>query len=469
MAHRRRHWPRVLAGVASTMVLLVTGAAAAGAALYDRLDSNISSVNVDDQLAPRKATTPTPTEPMNILVMGSDTRKGEGNDKKYGNARNAGIEGARSDTTMLVHLSADRDRALAVSIPRDSLVTLPVCKTPKGERLGGYLGRFNEAFDIGGPGCTLKAVEELTGLYVDHFVVVDFNGFKQMVEAVGGVDVCLEEAVDDVHSGLKLPAGRSTVTGEQALAFVRARESLGDGSDIQRIQRQQEFISSVIRKLASAEVLANPVKMYRLLDAGTAALTTDPQLASLDAFREIAETLRDMRPEDVTFATVPHFYNADGATVSWDEQKSKAMFDALANDQPWPTPATTPDGQDPLTVAPSDIDVVVVNGTDAPGYASMVAQDLSDEGYNVVATRSSRKNTTTTTLRYDPNHAEAARTLGYAAGATDTEIRSGQGPRMVLTVGSDYGGVQSVIVKRKKPDKFDTAAPKTADTSVCVS
>jgi LCP family protein required for cell wall assembly len=468
MTVRRRRWPRVLAGIASTFVLLATGAAAAGAVLYDRLDNNINTLDTTDQLGSRPVKEIAPTEPINVLVMGSDSRTGKGNNKKYGNANNAGIEGQRSDTTLLFHISGDRTRALGMSIPRDSLVTLPMCKNKQGQQQGGYTGRFNEAFDVGGPGCTIKAVEELTGIYVDHFVVVDFNGFKKMVDAVDGVEICLEEPVNDYHARLNLPAGRQTISGEDALAFVRARETLGDGSDIQRIQRQQDFISSMIRKVTSAGVLTNPIKLFNLLDAGTKSLTTDQNLSDLQSIQAIAESMVDIRPSDITFVTVPFVYNSDGSTVSWDQAKADRMFKAIINDKPWPEPPTVPPGQDPLTVPPQDIDVVVVNGTPRSGFATTVAQELQAQGYNVVGTRSSDKDIAATKLTYTAPQAESARTLAYAAGATQTKVKSGQSTTLILKVGDDYTGITPVVTKKKK-DPLDTSAPKTADTSICVS
>jgi LCP family protein required for cell wall assembly len=458
----------VLAGIASTLVLLATGAAAAGAVLYNRLDSNITSLDTTDQLGTRPVTKADPTEPINILVMGSDSRTGKGNNKKYGNANNAGIEGQRSDTTLLFHISGDRTRALGMSIPRDSLVTLPMCKNPQGQQQGGYVGRFNEAFDVGGPGCTVKAVEELTGIYVDHFVVVDFNGFKSMVDAVGGVEVCLEKPVNDYHSRLNLPAGKQTISGEDALAFVRARESLGDGSDLQRIQRQQDFISSMIRKVTSAGVLTNPIKLFNLLDAGTKSLTTDQGLSELSNIQDVAESMTGIRPSDVTFVTVPYVYNADGSTVSWDQAKADRMFKAIIRDQVWPEPPTVPAGQSPLTVPPQNIQVLVVNGTPTAGFANVVAEDLTKQGYTVVGTKSSKTDSATTTVSYGASSAEAARTLSYATGATESTVTNRQDGVLVLTVGTDYSGIAPVVTKKKK-DPADTSQPKTADTSICVS
>ena len=468
MAARRRRWPRVLAGIAAPLVLLAAGAAAAGAVLYDRLDDNIVGIDVSDQFTdPRPTKAADPTEPMNVLVMGSDTRDIKGS-KKYGNSNNAGIEGQRSDTTLLFHISGDRTRILGMSIPRDSLVTLPMCKNSQGQMMGGYTGRFNEAFDIGGPGCTMKAVEELTGIYIDHFVVVDFNGFKDMVDAVGGVEVCLEESVDDPNSGLKLPAGKQDISGEDALAFVRARETLGDGSDLQRIQRQQDFISSMIRKVTSTGVITNPIKLFNLLDAGTKSLTTDKQMSNLSVIQDIAESMTGIRPSDVTFVTVPYVYNADGSTVSWDQAKADRMFKAIINDQPWPEPATVPAGQTALTVPPSDISVLVVNGTPQDGFGNIVATDLQQQGYTVAGVRGAKTNSPTTSVSYGAADAEAARTLSYASGATDSTVTERADGVLVLKVGDDYSGIKPVVTKKKK-DPLDTSAPKTADTSLCVS
>lgn len=465
-AKRRRRWPRVLAGIASALVLIATGAAAVGAVVYQRLDNNIGVIDATDQLGVRPTKPAEPTEPFNVLVMGSDSRDIKGS-AKYGNATNAGIEGQRSDTTLLLHVSGDRTRVTGMSIPRDSLVTLPMCKNRQGQMQGGYTGRFNEAFDIGGPGCTVKAVEELTGIPVDHFVVVDFNGFKDMVDAVGGVEICLEKPVSDYHARLELPAGKQTIKGETALAYVRARESIGDGSDIQRIQRQQDFISSMIRKVTSAGVVTNPIKLFNLLDAATKSLKTDAGLSNLREVQGLAQSMTSIRPSDVTFVTVPFSYNSDMSTVSWDQAKAQKLFSAIINDSQWPPPPTTPEGQEPLTVAPQDISVVVVNGTPTANFGNKVAKQLQAQGYTVAGVKSSEQNIPETTLAYAADDAEAARTLAYAAGATVTEVKAGA-RTMVLTVGSDYTGIKPVTVKRKK-DPNDTSSPTTANKSICVS
>ena len=201
-----------------------------------------------------------PQEPLNILVMGSDTRAGEGN-----NIDNLTGLGQRSDTTILIHLSADRKRAYGISIPRDSLVTRPDCKDADGEIVpGGTDVMWNEAFNLAGPGCTISQFEQTTGVPVDHHVVLDFQGFQDMVDAVNGVQVCIPETVDDRAHGIYLEAGTREISGKEALSYVRQRYAVGDGSDIGRLKRQQAFMSAMANKVVSAGTLANPVTLVRV-------------------------------------------------------------------------------------------------------------------------------------------------------------------------------------------------------------
>ena len=175
---RRRRWPRLVAAVLAFAVLAMTAVGAGVNLLLGQLSGNITAIDISDQTGETAAPTLVDEEtgsytPLNILLMGSDTRQGKGN-KGYGKA--GVITGARSDTTILLHVSADRQSAIAVSIPRDTLITLPDCKKSDGSSGGGYQARFNSAIEIGGPGCTIKAVEEMTGLDINNFMLVDFGG-----------------------------------------------------------------------------------------------------------------------------------------------------------------------------------------------------------------------------------------------------------------------------------------------------
>ncbi|MDQ1247216.1 MAG: LytR family transcriptional regulator [Actinomycetota bacterium] len=447
MATRHRSIPRVLAGVASAIVLIFTGLAGAGAVAFRSLDNNITT----QTLAGIGTATPSaadfqPGEPLNILVMGSDNRSSLGTGD-YGDPTE--IEGARSDTTILVHIAADRQSALAVSIPRDTVVDIPSCPRFVDGPSMPVTDRFNEAFNIAGPVCTVKTVEKLTGAKVDHFVIVDFNGFKGVVDALDGVEVCLKQPVDDPLSGLKLPAGTSTVKGEDALAFVRARYTLGDGSDLGRIERQQAFLASALRKATSLGVLANPITTYRVLDEATKSLTTDESLSSLNDLTALALSLSDMKPSDVTFVTLPTFYNDDGATVSPDPALTAPLWQAIRNDTGWPPEPTVPPGSSsPLTVAPAEIQVRVLNGTGLEGEATKAAEQLTKNGYQVVEVGDfDISEQSTSSVLYPPGFTEAGRTLAYATGAKDMgEDYANDGSEVLtLVVGDDFSTVRPVI------------------------
>ena len=223
-------------------------AAAGGAYAWYRLEGNINAQDLSSLVGGRpddevEVDPTTGQSALNILVMGSDTRAlADGTGDQYGGE--AADPGARSDTTVLVHLAADRRSAALVSIPRDSMVQIPDCTAQDGTVVPAHRGMFNSAFSEAGPACTIKTVQSLTGIAVDHYAVVDFSGFRSMVDALGGVTICLPEAIDDKRANLHLPAGRQVVRGEEALAYARVRY-IGDGSDLSRIDLQQALMSSM--------------------------------------------------------------------------------------------------------------------------------------------------------------------------------------------------------------------------------
>ncbi|MFE9442600.1 LCP family protein [Streptomyces sp. NPDC006602] len=327
---RRRRWLR-WAGGAVVVVLLAAGGA--GWAVYAKLDGNITSDEAAAaELARYEGERPTSLVrgAQNILVIGSDSRSGDEN-RRYG--RDSGTE--RSDTTILLHLAAGRGSATAVSLPRDLMVDVPSCRRPDGSRSEPMFTMFNYAFQVGGSACTIRTVERLTNIRVDHHIVVDFHGFKDMVDAVDGVEVCLAEPIRDKAAKLRLPAGRVTLDGEQALGYVRARKSLGNGSDTDRMDRQQRFLGALVNKVQSNDVLLNPVKLYPVLDAATSSLTTDPDLASLRGLYELVRGLRDIPTERVQFLTVPresYVYNANRDQLV--EPEAEKLFERLRSDTP---------------------------------------------------------------------------------------------------------------------------------------
>jgi LCP family protein required for cell wall assembly len=303
---------RVGIGLAILLMVLSTIAVVA----YKRLEGNIGTENFLSGPRP----TPEVTGPINVLVMGSDTREG---------ANGKGIGGdtpGLSDTTILLHLSANRKFAYGVSLPRDAMVERPSCPRKNGNGTDpGGVTQFNAAYAIGGPACTVKTVEQLTGIRINHFVVVDFVGFRAMVNAINGVTVCVPEAVNDTVGHIKLPAGTYKVTGQQALDYVRVRHDLGAPTgDIGRMKRQQTFISAMITKVVSAGTLANPVRLLKFLDAATNSLTTDPAFANLKQLASLGNSLKSIGLDNVKFITVPwEPWVQDPNRVAWKPEAAQ--------------------------------------------------------------------------------------------------------------------------------------------------
>ncbi|MDJ0380666.1 LCP family protein [Streptomyces sp. G-G2] len=328
---RRRRRP--LRWIGLGVVLLVLAGAATGWWVYRKLEGNIkedTSAAAELRRYDRERPVHFVDGAQNVLLIGSDSRSGKEN-AKYG--RDVGTQ--RSDTAILLHLPANRLSATAVSIPRDLMTDVPSCLKADGSRTTAQNAQFNWAFEWGGAACTVRTVEKLTGIRVDHHMVIDFGGFKRVVDAVGGVEVCLKQPIDDTDAKLKLPAGRQTLQGEQALGFVRVRHSLGNGSDTERMERQQEFMGSLVKKVQSDGVLLNPARLYPLLDAATSSVTADPGLASLRGLYELVRGIRNIPTDRINFLTVPRKpYAADPNRDELAEPEAARLFQQLRMDEP---------------------------------------------------------------------------------------------------------------------------------------
>jgi LCP family protein required for cell wall assembly len=316
---------------------------------YKRLEGNIDTENF--LAGPRP--TPEVTGPINVLVMGSDTREG---------ANGKGIGGdtpGLSDTTILLHLSANRKFAYGISLPRDAMVERPACprKSGNGTDPGG-MTQFNAAYAIGGPACTVRTVEQLTGIRINHFVVVDFVGFRAMVNAINGVTVCVPEEVNDTVGHIKLPAGTYKVNGQQALDYMRVRHDIGAPTgDIGRMKRQQTFISAMIKKVVSAGTLANPVRLLKFLDTATNSLTTDPGFANLHELASLGSSLKNIGLDNVKFITVPwEPWTQDPNRVAWKPEANQ-LWRLVRRDRPltaqFDLDAVTPGSGTAATAGPS--------------------------------------------------------------------------------------------------------------------
>ncbi|MEE1757188.1 LCP family protein [Streptomyces sp. SP18CS02] len=337
---RRRREPakrhRGLAFAAwSAAALVVAGGSGLGYA-YFTLNGNIESVDINSQLRDDDRPQDTDDGSMDILVLGSDSRAGANG--AYGRDEGA----ARSDTAMMVHLYEGHKKASVVSIPRDTLMDRPRCTTPSGEAVPAQReAMFNTAFEAGGPACAVKTVEQMSGIRMDHYIQVDFAGFRKLIDDLGGVGITTTRAIDDKSSHLRLPAGTHTLDGEQSLALVRTRKAVGDGSDLGRIQLQQAFMKAFIDQVKSVGVLSSPKKLWDLADTATKTITPDSELDSVKELAGFAGGLKDLGAQDVHMITLPVRYDpADPNRVVPLQARSQQVWTALKQDRPIPADAT---------------------------------------------------------------------------------------------------------------------------------
>ncbi|MGQ4268365.1 LCP family protein [Nocardiopsis changdeensis] len=352
----RRRLRRVVVWTAACLAVLLTAGIATAYGYYHSLRSGMVQHDLEAALdegeRPEKI-----SDAVNILFMGSDGYE-EGS-----TAYTTEFEGERSDSIMLAHISPD-DRVSVISFPRDSLVDLPQCD-PYGTAEGthGYFGMINAAMYHGGPPCVVRTIESLTDVRIDHFVHLSFMSFRDVVDAIGGVDICIPEPMKDERSKLDIPAGQQTLTGDQALSFVRARYEIGDGGDIGRIDRQQMFMAALADQAMRGEVLSDPRKLHGMLTAVTTHSATDNRL-TLDRMLSIAVSLSDVDLSDIEFHTVP-WYQApfDPNRILWHEDRAEELFTAVREDRPLPplmaadeaaVPAEPPGASPSAVDSPSD-------------------------------------------------------------------------------------------------------------------
>ena len=422
---------RVTVAIASALVLMVS---VTGWAASTRYLSGIAQVNVFNGLGASNIYNGGPT---NILVVGSDDRSGLST--KQRNRLHAGPDdyGRHTDTMMLVHLGGDLGTVSVVSIPRDSLVTIPAHTAGDGTPVAEHQGKINSAFSTGGPAVTVQTVEQATGLTIDHYVEVNFAGFLSMVDAVGGVEVCLTTPLRDELSGLDLPAGRQTISGPQALSYVRARYI---DNDFGRAGRQQKFLSAMAQKAFSSGTLLNPVALNNFVDAAVHSVTTDERL-DRDTIAALAGRAGELDLGNIQFTTIPvtdgnHMANGE-STVLWDSEASAALFEALAEDQPLPQPPKVTQ----VEVAPGEISLAVAPAGDQGEHA---VADLQKAGFMVTTTAPPAAAPPTTVVRYDPAMPKSLETVKASLPAATFQPVPGMGEAFSVVIGNDYAGVTPV-------------------------
>ncbi|WP_042374860.1 LCP family protein [Streptacidiphilus neutrinimicus] len=413
---------------ASAFVILV---AAAGCAWIYQLNSNIKHSALDSGSQPQKgAVIP---GALNVLVIGSDTRN---------SAADSGLGGSddslpHADVEMLVHVSADHQNATVMSIPRDTDVQMPSCTAPSGKTYSFPThSQITNSLNYG-PGCTVAAVNALTGVHIDHFMMVDFSGVVSMSDAVGGVQVCVTHNVYDPGSHLKLSAGTHTLEGDGALAFLRSRHAFGGSSDVDRTAAQHIFLSALIHKMKSASTLADPTNVFNLAEAASKAFAVDDGLAGATHLVSLADTLGGVPSSHITFVTMPSAPDPHNPNA-WLVPASNAqqLFNAIANDQ-----SLTPGGQSSKpsagasasasgaqTVDPSTVEVHVFNGTGITGRAAAVQSELVGKGYtnsvveqNPMSVGASKVEYSTADPKYKAEAKQVAAALGLPSSSLTTE------------------------------------------------
>ncbi len=485
----RRKKALVITG--GTLAFLLVGGSLAAYLYYDHLNGNLSVTDI----AGAGTGGFKKDQAINILVIGTDKRSGAGNEG-YGDKESVG----HADTTILFHIAKDRSNATALSIPRDLITNIPDCPTkqPDGttKDIRGSKGvRFNNSLGQEGrdAGCTMRTVKGLTGIEVDNFMMVDFNAVKTLSTAVGGVPVCLEKAVDDRDSKLKLSEGEHRLQGEEALAFVRTRHAFGNESDLDRIKTQQQFLGSMMREMKSKETLTSPKKFFSLAEAATKSLTVDQGLGSINKLTDLAGELKDIDLKNITFTTLPVLDNpaekvkatvvvnqalADPllqmirgdvslTEVEKKEQAAKEAADADANAK-----------QDALLQgnrAPAaDVRVDIYNGGGPKGSASTTVNWLQNS--KGVSKSSNVGNAPSkvgaTQLEYAPNQADQARALADLMGLPATALKVGTAnaaskTAMKLTLGPDFQQPGSPLAPAAPQQLPEDVQQAQADKAVC--
>ncbi len=464
--------PRWGVRLAAGLAAVVLGSGAVGHAVMTGVDTGIERVDPFKDMKNR----PEAGHGLNILLVGTDGRgrisKGEKREYRLG-----GAPCHCTDTVMLVHLSADRERASVVSLPRDSYAELPAHRDPSnGQEHGPRPVKLNAAYAEGGPQLTVHTVENMTHVKIDHYLEVDFAGFMKTVDAMGGVEICTAKPLRDQNTGLDLRPGTHRLSGGQALQYVRSRYVDG-ASDLGRMQRQQRFMVALLQQATSGGVLLNPVKFNEVSSTLLGSVRADPGFGS-EQLLALGQAMRDFTPSSSEFASVPignpsFLVKGIGSTVKWDEPKAARLFEALRNDRPL-APAA-PGGRSerprqpaavPVDVPPQQIRVRVENGTRIDGLGKRVDAALRATGFDTTGAPASAagRGAKRTVIAYDPRWDRSARTVSAALPGSELRAVAGQGRTVRVIAGSDY---RKVVPVRPEDPYQEGAGVVTGDQVVC--
>ena len=406
-------------------------------------------------------------KPINLLVIGSDGRDNAADCKIGGDCG----PGANADVEMVVHISADRSNATVMSVPRDLVTQLPACTDQKtGAHTNGGLGMINSALAYG-PGCSVAAIHQLTGITIDHFAMIDFSGVVNMSDAVGGVNVCVDNNVYDPYSHLKLSKGTHTLKGISALEFLRTRHGFGNGGDLGRADAQHIFITQMINSLKSAKTFANPARMLSLATAATKALTFDDGLSSISSLLGLATDLNKVPTKRMTFTTMQTGADPTNANRLVIAPGAQTLFNTIQNDQSLTTASghksaaakATASAAPYKSVPASQIAVQVENGSTTTGRATALHDSLVQQGFSSDSTvgNASSSDVRTSTLQYGTGRKDNAEQVAASLGMPSSALKQVSGSSITLVIGSDW---PSGVVY-----PGGTAKPPAADTKVALS
>ncbi|MFI7291734.1 LCP family protein [Streptomyces anulatus] len=385
---------RVLRWSASVLAVLILGTGGAGYLYYEHLNGNIKKEDLtlgDKQMADHKANAAGQT-PLNILLIGSDARDSKAN-QKLGGAKETFGAPPLADVQMLLHISADRSNLSVISMPRDTMLKMPKCTAPDGEVFPASTTdvQTNQSLGRGGPGCTVAAWYELTGIRIDHFMMIDFAGVVSMADAIGGVPVCVDANInsrgrDGKGSGLKLEKGTTYVQGEQALQWLRTRYGFEDNTDLGRAKAQHQYMNAMVRQLRKGTKLTDPAKLMNLAEAATEALTVDKGLDTVKKLYDLAEEFKKVPTKRITMSTMPNVYGTgtNNGRVYPKAGDAEQLFRMVRDDVPLDGKASKrkkPEAAKDPSAPVGEIAVAVRNGTatDALGPASGRAGDVTDQ------------------------------------------------------------------------------------------
>ncbi|MEW1698433.1 LCP family protein [Streptomyces sp. NPDC093249] len=456
--------------MATALSVTVLAAGGIGHAVVTGLDTGITRVDPFKDMKNR----PQGGHGMNVLVVGTDGRD-RITPEERAKYRLGGAPCHCTDTVMLVHISEDRERASVVSLPRDSYAEMPEhTDLTSGKKHHAHPVKLNAAYAEGGPGLTVRTVESMTGVKIDHYLELDFTSFMRTVDAVGGVQICTTRPLKDAYTGLDLPAGTHELNGGQALQYVRSRHIDG-AADIGRMQRQQRFMAALIERMSDGGVLLNPVRFREVATTMLSSVRADEEFGT-DQLLALAKAMHGFTPASSEFVSVPigdmsFPVKGIGSTVKWDAAKAQKLFQALREDRPLAParPATSAKAPKAVVVdvAPRTIRVQVYNGTRTDGLGRKVDDALRGTGFDTTRTpmTGAGREQARTLVEYDPRWDRSAKSLAAALPGAELRPVPGRGGTLRVTVGADYRGVTAV--RAEETGRTGPFEAVTGDRVVC--